>query len=273
MDFHAHVYPEAIALKATRSICDFYDLESENTGTPEEKLALDSEYGIARTLLLPVAMSVKNTAHSNRFVLEQAISHPEFAAFGSVHAADPALLDTAEDLFRAGHMGIKLHPDMQQTDIDDERLLPLYDLMQGRYPLYLHAGDPRHPWSRPERISRIMDLFPRLTVIAAHLGSWSMQEEAEPLLAHRENCLVDTSSSMSFMPVERAMRFIRAYGADRVFFGTDFPVGDVKKEVEAFSRLPLTDEEREKIAYRNMERFLRQYERPIAPAARVNSEQ
>ena len=65
------------------------------------------------------------------------------------------LLDTAERLFGAGHMGIKLHPDMQQTNVDDDRLLPLYDLMQGRYPLSLHAGDPRHPWSRPERISRM----------------------------------------------------------------------------------------------------------------------
>ena len=194
-------------------------------------------------------------------VLEQAKLHPEFVPFGTVHPDEPNLPERAETLFRAGHIGIKLHPDMQQTDIDDPRLLPLYDTMQGRMPLYLHAGDPRHPYSHPEKIRKIMRLFPRLTVVAAHLGSWSMQDTALPLLGKMENCIVDTSSAMSFMPMEKAVRIMRAYGADRVFFGTDYPVGNVFQERETFDRLPLTDDEKERIGFLNAERFFAAYNR------------
>lgn len=255
IDFHAHVYPAAIARKATLSICEFYDLQSDNEGTPEEKLALDAAAGIEKTLLLPVAMSPKNAAHVNEFVLRTSEENPAFVPFGTIHPDEPDLPVRAEALQKAGHIGIKLHPDMQRVTVDDARLLPLYDFMQGRLPLYLHAGDPRHPYSHPERIRKIMEMFPRLTVVAAHLGSWSMQDAALGLLSHRENCIVDTSSAMSFMPMEKAVRIIRAYGADRVFFGTDYPVGNVAQEKETFERLPLTDDEKEKIGYKNAERF------------------
>ena len=263
IDFHAHVYPAAIARKATLSICEFYDLASDNEGTPEEKLALDAEAGIRKTLLLPVAMSPKNAAHVNEFVLRLAQGNPAFVPFGTVHPDEPDLPARAETLLEAGHIGIKLHPDMQQVNIDDERLLPMYDCMQGRMPLYLHSGDPRHPYSHPERVKKIMELFPRLVVVAAHLGAWSMQDTAVPLLADKENCIVDTSSAMSFMPMERAVRIIRAFGADRVFFGTDYPVGNVRQERETFDRLPLTDDEKEKIGFLNAERFFALYQKDL----------
>lgn len=259
IDFHAHVYPAAIARKATLSICEFYDLQSGNEGTPEEKLAQDAANGIYKTLLLPVAMSPKNAAHVNEFVLKLAKETPAFVPFGTVHPDEPDLPARAEALQKAGHIGIKLHPDMQRVDIDDPRLLPMYDFMQGRMPLYLHSGDPRHPYSHPERVKKIMKLFPRLVVVAAHLGAWSMQDVATPMLSGMENCIVDTSSAMSFMPMERAVKIIRAYGADRVFFGTDYPVGNVFDERETFDKLPLTDDEKEKIGYLNAERFFAAY--------------
>ena len=259
IDFHAHVYPAAIARKATQSICEFYDLQSDNKGTPEEKLALNEAAGIEKTLLLPVSMSPKYTKSVNAFVLSLAKSDPRFVPFGTVHPADEDLPAVAQALFDAGHIGIKLHPDMQQCVIDDPRLLPLYDYMQGHWPLYLHAGDPRHPYSDPARIKKIMELFPRLTVVAAHMGGWSVQDYALPLLKNKENCIVDTSSAISNMTPDYAVKLIRAYGADRVFFGTDFPVGNVETEVRTLEALPLTDDEREKISYLNAQRFFDAY--------------
>lgn len=257
IDFHAHVYPAAIARKATLSICDFYDIRSDNEGTPEEKLALDKAFGIEKTLLLPVSMSPKITKSVNDFVLSLSKTHPEFVPFGTVHPADEDLPALAQTLSEAGHIGIKLHPDMQQCEIDDPRLLPLYDYIQGRMPLYLHAGDPRHPYSHPARIRKIMDLFPQLTVVAAHMGGWSVQEYALPLLCKKENCIVDTSSSLTNMSTDYALRLIRAYGAERVFFGTDYPVGNIEQEFRRLESLPVSDDEKEKIAFENARRFFR----------------
>ena len=257
IDFHSHVYPAAIARKATLATCDFYDLVSPFTGTPEEKHALDESAGITHSLILPVAVVPRLVHNCNAFAAAAVRADPHFYAFGTVHAADENLLAEAESFASIGLIGIKMHPDMQKFNIDDERLYPLYDMVQGKLPVMFHSGDPRTSFSHPARIAKIMDDFPRLVVIAAHLGAWSMQKTALPLLQPRENCFVDTCSSMSHMPERAAMKYIRAYGADRVFFGSDYPVEDPVYQIKVLEKLPLTDDEKEKIAHGSAERFLR----------------
>ena len=258
IDFHSHVYPPAIARKAADATCDFYDLVSPFTGTPAEKRALDGVAGISRTLILPVAVLPRLVTNANAFAAKTAREDPHFIAFGTVHAGDENLLQTVEDFAESGLLGIKMHPDMQRFDIDDERLFPLYDAVQGKLPVIFHSGDPRSPFSHPARIKRVMDAFPRLIVIAAHLGAWSMQNVALPLLKDKENCFVDTCSSMSHKTPEEAVRLIRAYGAERVFFGSDYPVEDPLYQIRVLDSLALTSREKELIAHENAERFLRE---------------
>jgi predicted TIM-barrel fold metal-dependent hydrolase len=45
-------------------------------------------------------------------------------------------------------------------------------------------------------------------------------------------------------------------GADKVLFGSDCPWDDPANEIAMINRLPLTDEEKELIFYRNAERLL-----------------
>ena len=103
---------------------------------------------------------------------------------------------------------------MQQCMIDDPRLLPLYDYMQGRMPLYLHAGDPRHPYSHPARIRKIMDLFPRLVVVAAHMGGWKEWDQVPELLADT-GIYLDTSFATGRIEPEEGLRLLAGSGEDR----------------------------------------------------------
>ena len=41
------------------------------------------------------------------------------------------------------------------------------------------------------------------------------------------------------------------YGADRLLFGSDFPMWHPVREYEQFMQLPLTEEERDKILWQN----------------------
>ena len=50
-----------------------------------------------------------------------------------------------------------------------------------------------------------------------------------------------------------AARIIRHYGADRVFFGTDYPMWSPVVELAHFQRLPLTQEERALNLHKNAE--------------------
>lgn len=71
-----------------------------------------------------------------------------------------------------------------------------------------------------------------------------------------EDVYFDTSSAIAFIPKEKSVEIIRRHGADKVFFGTDYPITTNDRELERFMELPLTDDERELILYKNAEKFL-----------------
>lgn len=255
IDFHTHIYPQKIAEKATKSTCDFYGLHTGLIGTADVLLESGKKAGISGYLLLPVATRPDQTRHINQFTVGEVKAHSEFYGFGTLHAAMSDIAGEVEYIESVGLKGIKLHPDIQQFAIDDERMFPVYGMLEGRLPLLIHCGDLRYDFSHPRRLLRILERFPRLEVIAAHLGGWSVFGDAFDLLKDTD-CYVDISSCMSFMPEEQLLKYINGYGADRVLFGSDFPLWNPSDEAERFLRLPLRDADREKIAFRNARRIL-----------------
>lgn len=256
LDVHSHIYPEAISRKATESTCRFYNVSTGHNGTAAELLALDREVGIKRSVLLPVSVNPVHTESINNFTLHECIKHPEFIPFATVHADNADISETASKFVGQGFKGVKLHPDMQGFNADDERLFPMYDIIAGKIPLMVHSGDPRYNFSHPERIRRVLHEFPSIIIIAAHMGGWSMQDTALEFLRDEERCFTDTSSALSSMSVEKAMTLINAYGTDRVMFGSDYPIEDPAYNRELVERLPLSDGQREKIAHINAEKLL-----------------
>ena len=65
------------------------------------------------------------------------------------------------------------------------------------------------------------------------------------------SCYMDISSVMPFISPERVHELIRLYGADRLMFGSDYPMWHPVKEYESFMKLDLTDDEREMILCKN----------------------
>ena len=256
IDFHTHVYPPKIADKASRSIRDFYGLEKYWVGTPENLLKWGGEAGVTRFVLLQVSIKPEQTHHINQFALDEMRAHAAFSAFGAIHPQMPDVFGELDFLRENGFLGVKMHPDMQQINIDDPQMFPIYDALQGVMPIYFHCGDKKRDFSNPRRLHRVMQMFPRLQVIAAHLGGWSVFDLAYECLKDTD-CFVDTCSCSPYLSREEFTRHIREYGADRVLFGTDFPIWQHKTEVEVIDSLPLTDDEKEKIFCGNALQFLR----------------
>jgi predicted TIM-barrel fold metal-dependent hydrolase len=207
-------------------------------------------------VVLPVALNPKQVRKINQNIIDQVALHPEFHGFGTVHAAMEGMEEELEFIEKNGLKGIKIHPDTQLFNIDDERLFPVYDSIQGKMPLMVHTGDPRYDYSHPRRLKRVLELFPGLEAIAPHFGGWSLFDEALELLGPK-NCWIDLSSSRQFMSQEQFLHYIEAYGADRILYGSDFPVWDAKEEAEYFMNLPLKEADKEKIAYKNAEKILK----------------
>ena len=248
IDIHTHIYPPAIARKAAASIREFYQLGTdEMDGTAETLLKKGDEVGIDRFLILPVAVRPDRTRHINEFILEQVAIQPRFIGFGTLHAAMENIADEAAFIMDKGLRGLKMHPDYQLFPIDDPRLFPVYEMIADKLPVVFHMGDQRYDYSHPRRLRKVLDLFTKLRVIAAHFGGYTMHDTAAELL-HDKDCFFDVSSSLMFMGDGEAEKYINHHGAERFVYGSDFPMWDPVTEMERFMRLKLTDAQKEYLA-------------------------
>ena len=257
IDFHAHIYPEAIAPKAADSIRVFYGFGNKTMdGTAKTLLERGDIAGTHRFVLLPVAIHPDRTRHINEFILSQVAAQPRFFGFGTVHAAMENLMGEVDFIMEKGLRGIKMHPDSQVFAIDDERLFPVYEQVQGKLPVVLHMGDRRYDYSHPARLRRVLKLFPKLQVIATHFGGYSLYELAYENLKDTD-CFLDVTSSVMFMEEGMGESYINRYGAERFVYGSDFPMWDPVTEMERFLKLKLTDDQFEQIAHKTAEYILK----------------
>ena len=255
IDIHTHIYPDMVAEKAAQSIRDFYKIGDTMNGTVQMLLDRGGQVGIEKFVALPVAIRADRVQSINNFIHQQTLEHDCFVGFGTVHADMQDIPGEVERIIGMGLRGIKIHPDCQKFDIDDPKLFPLYDSIQGRIPIILHMGDQRYSHSHPARLRHIMDEFPKLEVIAAHFGGYTVYETARQELQDT-NCIMDVSSSLMFMEPGVAEKYINLYGAERLAFGTDYPLWDPVKEVQRFLDLNITPEQKEQIAWKTAQRFL-----------------
>lgn len=260
IDVHSHVFPDSIAGKATESVSAFYELIRfpDRPGTVDELLRAQTEAGISLSCIHSVAVTPHTIASINRFISSSVQAHPDrLCGFAAIHPDAPDLPALVEEVREAGLKGFKIHPDMQRFALDDPKAMDMFAAIEGKLPIIIHTGDNRFEYSRPWQMKKVLEAFPNLVCICAHLGGWSEWAEASNILSAYENAYVDTSSSLYALEKEEAAAIIRHYSRERVLFGTDFPMWNPAEEMERFLSLGLTDDEKEKILRRNAEDLLR----------------
>ena len=170
--------------------------------------------------------------------------------FGTLHPDMSDAGDEIERIITLGLKGIKLHPDFQGFNADDPKMDKIYPLIENRLPLLIHCGDEKLDNSSPKRIANVLDRFPGLTIIAAHLGGHkTWQESIEYLVC--KNVYMDTSSAIRYMDSTLAVKLIKKHGTDKIVFGTDYPIVYHESELEVFNQLDLNETEKENILYNN----------------------
>ena len=254
-DIHVHIFPQKIAEKASRAIGKFYDAEMRHDGTLDTAIRLMDEAGIQGMAVHSVATTPAQCAHINEFVMEAKRAYPDrIIPFAAIH---PGLEDVeayVENALQAGFRGFKIHPDIQGFALDRPDAVQMIGAVAGKAPLLIHTGDARYDNSGPVKVAGMLDRFPNLTAICAHLGGYSQWTEAEALLAGRD-IYVDCSSSMFLLEPERMVEIMRAYGMDRVFFGSDYPMWTPGEELKRFLALNLTEAEKQAVLWDNAAKF------------------
>ena len=200
--------------------------------------------GIARAVLLGWYWEYAETcAEQNRFHAECVRLHPDrLAACATLHPAAGRVATLAE-LRRAygeGLIGLgELSPHSQGYAVDDPVFLEVLALAaELKLPVNLHVTDPDSR-NFPGRVStppadftRLATEFPGTTFILAHWGG--LLPLREPAALKLTNVFYDTAASPLLYGPEIWRRFIEAVGAERVLFGSDFPLNLYPKlELEA----------------------------------------
>ncbi len=257
IDAHCHIYPEAIVGKAVEAIEAFYDNRYKGfDGTAETMLRNGETAGVEHYVIFSVATTPRQVHSINSFIADRVQkSRGVFTGLGALHPYSESLESDFGELVSLGLKGVKLHPDFQKIPIDDERCQEIYRLCSGKIPVLLHTGDYRYDFSNPDRMKRMLEKFPDCTFIGAHFGGWSVWEKATAELSSYDNFYVDTSSSLSDISTETASMLVESYTPDRVLFGTDYPLGDSKKEIELLKKAVEDESQLEKILCLNAKRL------------------
>lgn len=251
IDAHTHIFPEKIAAKAVSSIGSFYDLTMHSgDGTAEALLESGKKIGVTQYLICSTATKPEQVQAINDFIWAESQAHPEFIPFATLHPQMEGLEEEMERILSRGYRGIKLHPDFQEFNIDEDRAMEIYRLAEGKLAILFHTGYARYDYSAPSRLEKVAERFPKLTCIAAHFGGYSRWDEAMDAY-EAPNIYMDTSSALFALPKEKAWEFFRKFGEDRFFFGTDFPMWTHEDEMVRFNALELPPDMREKILWKN----------------------
>ncbi|MBR3094209.1 MAG: amidohydrolase [Clostridia bacterium] len=257
IDTHCHIYPDKIALKAAKGIGTFYDTPMRYDGRLDTLKAVSAKAHVVHSVIFSVATTPHQVHSINTFIAENVRQiGGRFTGLGTLHPDSADMEADILELKALGLKGVKLHPDVQQFPIDDSRGRLICALCaKHKLPLLLHCGDYRYDYSNVNRLIPLLEDYPDLQMIGAHFGGWSVWAQAAEALHKYPNITVDASSTFHWVSRDTAKKLIALYGADRVLFGSDFPMWDPKDEIEYLLSLGLTDDELEHIFYQNAQRM------------------
>jgi len=237
IDIHTHLHPERLSRAIRKWFAERSDWKLEYPTEPELVAGFLRDHGVERFVYFSYAHKAGIARELNAWLRATAPRVPDGIPLGTVHPDDPDLMEAVEEaLVGYGFKGFKFHINVQRFFPDDPRVLPVYErlLALDRF-LLIHVGSA--PWPNAfdgfPRFARVMDMFPRLKVVVAHMGSFETRQFMQ-LMERCPNLYLDTT--MAFAPVRHEYRRIDTRlnrisvtnddllrWQDRIVFGSDFP--------------------------------------------------
>ncbi len=282
-DAHIHLYPESVfsdlqswAIK--RGERHWLNCVAPSSGptlqgwADVDRLISDMDNaGIERVAILGWYWENPDTCHENaRWQIEwikkhsdRLIAYAPFNAKGGTRS-----LETLEKAFDQGLRGVgELNPPAQGFDYDDPTLRAAIEMATERgLPINFHVTDPNsrdYPGKIETPFASLRDLakdHPKATFVFAHLGGMMRLKELKRL----PNVWVDTAAIPLMYPSIVYKKAIDSIGADRMLFGTDYPLRtfprhqrqpDFSSHLESIANAGLSAEELHSILADNFNRI------------------
>jgi uncharacterized protein len=205
------------------------------------------------TLTLPVpeidALLIERLLTANRWAVGAASAHPTLSCYIGI---DPCVLPERvigphlAAMAALGARGVKLHPVSQGFEPSDPRLAQVYDMCCELDLVVLSHSGPGHrrgAAARPSDFAPVLECWPGLRLVLAHLGGAAYEEATElandfPGVNFDLSEIIEWVGAPNAPSLETLVQVIQDIGADRVMFGSDFPWYEPSATADRVSSLP-----------------------------------
>ena len=265
IDLHTHIFPDKIAKKTIEYLSEKGGIPPFSDGSFSGLLCEMEKAGVSVALNLPVVTDPRQFDSINRFAFEiNAMAQNGTArviSFGGIHPMCEDIEGKMRFLAEAGFLGVKLHPDYQETFIDDESYVRILECAREHgLVVVTHAGVDGgyrgHPVRcTPERVKRLIDRVGYEKFVLAHMGANERAEEVLDTLCGLD-VYFDTAYVLRNMSRETFLKMLDRHGADRILFASDSPWSSIEGDVKIIKSFGLEKEIEDKIFYENAKALL-----------------
>lgn len=186
---------------------------------------------------------------SNDEVAGWVTSHPDrFRGLASVDLRDPvgAVRELRRCVEELGMIGLRIVPWLWERPPNDRYYYPLYTAcVELGVPFCTQVGHtgPLRTSETGRPIPYIDDValdFPELTIVGGHIG-YPWTQEMIAVARKHENVHIDTSAYTARRYPRELVDYLRADGAAKVLFGTNYPMMTADRALEHLDELDLDD--------------------------------
>ncbi len=261
IDFHTHVFPDEIAGKTVARLENYAHIKAYADGTLSGLKHSMKENGITYSVVLPVVTKPSQFDTVNHYA--RSINGKDgIISFGGIHPGSEDYKEQLKAIKEMGFMGIKLHPDYQDTFVDDPKMVRLIQYASDLgLTVVLHSGmdiglpEPVH--CSAVRAANMLDRIHSRSanIVLAHAGAYNDWDNVENYIAGR-NVWIDTAYSLGWMEDEQFIRIVKKHGANRILFASDSPWDSQGGTYEYLKKFNLSDSELNQILYQNAKGLL-----------------
>jgi predicted TIM-barrel fold metal-dependent hydrolase len=233
-DVHVHFLPENIQ----RRVYEQFDNAGPKIGrewpiryrgSHAERVELLRSFGVRRFSALPYAHRPGIATYLNGWAAGFAADVPESLWSGTFYP-EPEAPAYVGDLITAGVEVFKVHVQVGEFHLDDAALDRVWgSLEDAGTPVVVHAGSGPvgNAFTGPDPLRRVLERFPRLAEVVAHMGAPEYAEFLALAERYEHVCLDTTMVFTDFFDVEapypRALRERLLDLQPKVLLGSDFP--------------------------------------------------
>ena len=275
IDFHAHIFPDSVRNNRTPYLerdATFEHLYSDpraRLSSAELLIERMDRDGVDMAVTLGMGWQVHEFAvEANDYILESAKAFPDrLVPFCTVN---PVLGDVAvRELERCADLGARgigeLHSYAQGYRLDDERVMrPFMEAAIARDLIVLtHSSEPvGHVYAgkgtvTPDELCRFIETYPEAKIVCAHWGGglpfYALMPEVSEAL---RNVYFDSAASPFLYIPDVFSNAVNLVGADKVLFGTDYPLISQKRLLDQVERQGLEDEVKAAVLGGNAQKLL-----------------